>query len=956
MAVKEHICAGLLAHVDAGKTTLSEGLLFCGGRIREKGRVDNQDAYLDTHALERARGITIFSKQAVFRRGEREYTLLDTSGHVDFSPEMERTMQVLDYAILVISATDGVQGHTQTLWRLLNRYQIPVFLFVNKMDQPGADRAQVLGELKKRLDENCVDFMPDQEEDMFWENLAVCDEKLLERYLEEDVVSEQEIVELIKKRKVFPCYFGAALKQDGVEELLCGLDRYAKSPEYPEQFAAKVFKIARDGQENRLTYLKVTGGKLKVKDVLKGKVKGGAETREWEEKADQIRIYSGAKYETAQEAEAGTVCAVTGLTHTFPGQGLGAEPDTSSPVLEPVLNYRLRFPEGCNLHDMLLKLRRLEEEEPMLRVLWNEQLGEIHVQLMGKVQEEILKSQILERFGVQAELDAGGIVYKETIEAPVEGVGHYEPLRHYAEVHLRLEPSETGSGLQFFTECSEDRLDGHWQRLILTHLAEKVHVGVLTGAPVTDMKLTLTAGRAHLKHTEGGDFRQATYRAVRHGLKKARSVLLEPYYEFILEVPQEAAGRAMTDIQRMNGTLRPPESNGETAVLTGSVPVACLRDYQTELASYTKGTGRLFCTLKGYAPCHNADEVIEAAGYDSERDLDNPTGSVFCVHGAGVAVSWEQVEEYMHLESTLQTEKEEKQETDRSRKSGKDGPDSYEKYRAEENELKAIFERTYGPVKRRPVSSAEEYGRAESREEDRKITEQRSLSRQKPPYGNTVGGAGAHGRRQEEYLLVDGYNVIFDWEDLRELAELNIDAARAKLMDILSNYQGYKKCTLILVFDAYKVAGFQGEVDRYHNIYVVYTKEAETADQYIEKTVHKIGRNHQVTVATSDRLEQVIILGAGARRISSREFREEIEAVRQQIREEYRARRQAQSGRNYLFQDLDEETADYMEDIRLGRTGEAGKPAFGPKKKKGTSAPVSGVKRTESLSDNGEKR
>ncbi len=929
MEIKEHICAGLLAHVDAGKTTLSEGLLFSGGKIREKGRVDSQNAYLDTYALERARGITIFSKQAVFRRGEREYTLLDTPGHVDFSPEMERTMQVLDYAILVIGAADGVQGHTQTLWRLLNRYQIPVFLFVNKMDQPGAEQEQILRELKKRLDENCVDFMPGQEEEVFQENLAMCDETLLERYLEEGVVPEQEIIDMIKKRKMFPCYFGSALKQDGVEELLCGLDRYAKSPEYPEQFAAKVFKIARDAQENRLTYLKITGGKLKVKDILKGKGKSRDGAQEWEEKADQIRIYSGAKYETVQEAEAGTVCAVTGLTHTFPGQGLGAEPDTVSPALEPVLNYRIRFPEGCNLHDMLLKLRRLEEEEPMLRILWNEKLGEIHVQLMGKVQEEILKSQIQERFGVQAELDAGGIVYKETIEAPVEGVGHYEPLRHYAEVHLLLEPGEAGSGLRFFTACSEDVLDGHWQRLILTHLMEKEHVGVLTGAPVTDMKLTLTAGRAHLKHTEGGDFRQATYRAVRHGLKKAKSVLLEPYYEFTLEVPQEAAGRAMTDIRRMNGTFQPPETEGETVILTGSAPVACMGEYQTEVASYTKGTGRLFCTPKGYAPCHNEDEIIKAAGYDSERDPDNPTGSVFCVHGAGVAVSWEQVEEYMHLESTLDTESEEEKKKDR--KAMKSGPDSYERYQAEENELKAIFERTYGPVKKRVTASDEHCGEAGGE------TGQTRTSR---PGQNTRQSVRQSTRRQEEYLLVDGYNVIFDWEDLRELAKINIDGARTKLMDILCNYQGYKKCTLILVFDAYKVSGFQGEVDKYHNIYVVYTKEAETADQYIEKTVHKIGRNHQVTVATSDHLEQVIILGAGARRISSREFGEEVEAVRQQIREAYQARRQSQSGRNYLFQDLDEETAVYMEDMRLGQTP----------------ASVSGAKRGKNVSNNGEKR
>ena len=650
--VKKHICLGILAHVDAGKTTLSEGLLYLSGKIRKLGRVDHKDAYLDTFDLERERGITIFSKQAVLDMGELEVTLLDTPGHVDFSAEMERTLQVLDYAILVINGADGVQGHTMTLWRLLARYQIPTFLFVNKMDQEGTDREALLSELKKRLDENCLDFEENQDQDQFLENLSMCDEALLEKYLEEDEVDLDDIRELITERKVFPCYFGSALKLQGVEELIQGVEKYTASPAYNVDFGAKVYKIARDEQGNRLTYMKITGGSLKVKSLLsnQGVSHGGEEI--WEEKVDQIRIYSGAKFEMVKEAEAGTVCAVTGLTRTYPGQGLGCEEESELPVLEPVLNYQIQLPSDCDVHQMLKKLKELEEEEPQLHIVWDEQLQEIHAMLMGEVQIDILRHLIWERFHVAVEFGSGNIVYKETIAAPVEGVGHFEPLRHYAEVHLLLEPGEPGSGMQFFTACSEDVLDKNWQRLILTHLEEKEHRGVLTGSPITDMQITLLTGRAHLKHTEGGDFRQATYRAIRQGLKKAKSVLLEPYYEFRLEVPAEIIGRAMADIQKMQGSFLPPETEEEMTILRGTAPVSKMRDYQKEVVSYSKGRGRLFCSLKGYAPCQEQEEVVEAIGYDSERDLENPTGSVFCSHGAGFVVPWNEVEDYMHLESS----------------------------------------------------------------------------------------------------------------------------------------------------------------------------------------------------------------------------------------------------------------------------------------------------------------
>lgn len=913
--MKKHICAGLLAHVDAGKTTLSEALLYTGGAIRRLGRVDHQDAFLDTYELERNRGITIFSKQAVMNLEDLQITLLDTPGHVDFSAEMERTLQVLDYGILVISGADGVQGHTQTLWQLLKRYHIPVFLFINKMDQPGTDRQLLMEELKKRLDTNCIDFSLPQEED-WQEQIAMTEEELLEQYLEEGRVDESRIPGLIQERKIFPCFFGSALKMTGVEEFVQGIRKNVVYPVYPEEFGAKVYKIGRDNQNARLTYMKITGGTLKVKTILSNQTEMKTEEKIWEEKADQIRIYSGEKYELVNEAAAGTICAVAGLTQTYPGQGLGKEKASELPVLEPVLTYQIRLPQECDVHQMLLKLRQLEEEEPLLHIVWKEELGEIHAQVMGEVQIEILKSLIKERFGVSVEFDAGNIVYKETIKEPVEGVGHFEPLRHYAEVHLLLEPGERGSGMQFAANCSEDVLDRNWQRLILTHLEEKEHKGVLTGSSITDMKITLVTGRAHIKHTEGGDFRQATYRAVRQGLRKAESILLEPYYEFRLEVPSGMVGRAMTDIQRMCGEFAPPLQEGEMTVLTGTAPVVTMRDYQTQVISYTSGTGRLFCRLKGYFPCHNEEEVVAAAGYDPEGDMENPTGSVFCAHGAGFVVDWDQVEEYMHLESCFTPKKtvvsEEKKEIPGYSGDWKAETEAYWK---NEKELTEIFERTYGPIR----SKSDE----ESSVRDRrgwKRSRRESISAENSGYRSVA--RYKDNSPEKQYLLVDGYNIIFAWDDLKELAEANIDGARTKLMDILCNYQGYKKCTLILVFDAYKVQGNPGNTEKYHNIHVVYTKEAETADQYIEKTVHEIGKKYHVTVATSDRLEQVIILGQGGTRMSARELREEIDQVSGQIQQEVLDRRI--SGKTYLFDGVDKEAAQYIENVRLGKNGEGG--------------------------------
>lgn len=905
---EKQITMGILAHVDAGKTTLSEGILYTCKAIRKLGRVDHQDAFLDTNTLERNRGITIFSKQAECTLGEFGMTFLDTPGHVDFSAEMERTLQVLDYAILVISGADGVQGHTETLWRLLSRYQIPVFLFINKMDQPGTDREALLAEVKEKLDANCVEFSTDQTDEEWKEQVAVCDEQVMEAYLEGEEISREQIRQMIRERKLFPCYFGSALKMTGVEEFLDDLKLRIRETSYPETFGAKIYKITRDNQGERLTHMKITGGTLKVKSVLSNGRPGETGESIWQEKVNQIRIYSGEKYTMVSEVKAGTVCAVTGLTATYPGQGLGSEQASDMPVLEPVLSYRIGLPTEVNVHQALLQLRQLEEEEPLLHIVWNETLGEIYAQVMGEVQIEILKSLIKERFGMAVTFDEGNIVYKETILEPVEGVGHFEPLRHYAEVHLLLEPGETGSGLIFAADCSEDVLDRNWQRLILTHLEEREHKGVLIGAQITDMKITLLTGRAHIKHTEGGDFRQATYRAVRQGLRKAKSQLLEPYYEFRLEVPSEQVGRSMTDIQKMLGEFDPPKTEGEMTVLTGSAPVVTMRDYQKEVISYTSGRGRLSCTLKGYYPCHNQEEIVEAVGYDPEADLENPTGSVFCAHGAGFVVNWDQVEDYMHVESGWnapagQETKPEKPVT------AKNWKEENEKYWATEKELEEIFERTYGPMRKlgeeapagRSVKGwkksrrdpLEGYGKSTS-----------DYKQKKTPDG------------EKEYLLVDGYNIIFAWEDLKELAASNIDGAREKLMDILCNYQGFKKCTLILVFDAYKVKGNPGSVETYHNIHVVYTKEAETADQYIEKTVHEIGRKYRVTVATSDQLEQVIILGQEGRRMSARELLEDVIEVRQQIRETAREKRSSE--KNYLFDHLDEETAARMERIRLG--------------------------------------
>ena len=905
---EKQITMGILAHVDAGKTTLSEGILYTCKAIRKLGRVDHQDAFLDTNILERNRGITIFSKQAECTLGEFGITLLDTPGHVDFSAEMERTLQVLDYGILVISGADGVQGHTETLWRLLSRYQIPVFLFINKMDQPGTDRETLLVELKEKLDTNCVDFSADQTSEDWKEQVAVCDEQVMEAYLEGEEISRVQIQKMVRERKLFPCYFGSALKLTGVKGFLEDLKLRIRESSYPESFGAKIYKITRDSQGERLSHMKITGGALKVKSVLSNGKPGESGEGIWQEKVNQIRIYSGEKYTMVSEVKAGTVCAVTGLTATYPGQGLGSEQASDMPVLEPVLSYRIGLPEEVNVHQALLQLRQLEEEEPLLHIVWNGTLGEIYAQVMGEVQIEILKSLIKERFGMTVTFDEGNIVYKETILEPVEGIGHFEPLRHYAEVHLLLEPGETGSGLTFATDCSEDVLDRNWQRLILTHLEEREHKGVLLGAPITDMKITLLTGRAHIKHTEGGDFRQATYRAVRQGLRKAKSQLLEPYYEFRLEVPSEQVGRSMTDIQKMFGEFDPPKTEGEMTVLTGSAPVVTMRDYQKEVISYTSGRGRLSCTLKGYYPCHNQEEVVEAVGYDPEADLENPTGSVFCAHGAGFVVNWDQVEEYMHVESGWnapagQETKSEKPVT------AKNWKEENEKYLATEKELEEIFERTYGPIRKlgeEPPAGRSVKGWKKSRRDPLegygKSTS--DYKQKKTPDG------------EKEYLLVDGYNIIFAWEDLKELAAVNIDGAREKLMDILCNYQGFKKSTLILVFDAYKVKGNPGSVETYHNIHVVYTKEAETADQYIEKTVHEIGRKYRVTVATSDQLEQVIILGQGGQRMSARELLEDVIEVSHQIRET--ARQKSSSEKNYLFDHLDEETAARMERIRLG--------------------------------------
>lgn len=850
-STRKQIVLGILAHVDSGKTTLSEAMLYRAGVTRRLGRVDHKDAFLDTDALEKARGITIFSKQALLTAGDTDITLLDTPGHVDFSTETERTLQVLDYAVLVVSGTDGVQSHTETLWRLLRRYHVPTFVFVNKMDLPGMERQELLAQLNRRLGEGFVDFGAEQADRD--EALALCDENLMDRMLDAGQLQDADLIPAIARRHVFPCWFGAALKLEGVDALLDGLDRYTRPAPALEAFGAKVFKVSQDEQGARLTWLRVTGGELKVKAQLTGEADG----EPWAEKANQLRLYSGAKYTLAEAIGPGQVCAVTGLTKARPGEGLGAERDSDLPVLEPVLSYQVLLPEGTDVHAALGKLHRLEEEEPQLHVVWNETLGEIHVQLMGEIQLEVLRSLLAERFGLAVEFGPGGILYKETITEPMEGVGHYEPLRHYAEVHLKLEPLPRGSGMQFAADCREEVLDKNWQRLVLTHLEEKQHLGVLTGSPLTDVKITLIAGRAHLKHTEGGDFRQATYRAVRQGLMLAKSQLLEPWYAFRLEVPAENIGRAMSDIQRMEGTFDPPESGEETAVLTGFAPVSTMRSYPMEVVSYTRGRGHLSLTLDGYRPCHNAQEVIAAIGYEPEHDLDNPADSVFCAHGAGFVVPWDQVRSHMHVDSGWGKSTRPEQEAAVPQRRAM----AYRATLEEDAELLKIFERTYGPIKRDPLAA---FRPVQKRERPDFAAEQWEIA--------------------PEYLLVDGYNIIFAWDELNALSKESLDAARHKLMDILCNYQGFQKCVLILVFDAYRVPGSPGSIEQYHNIHVVYTKEAETADMFIERVTHEIGRNRRVRVATSDGMEQIIILGHGALRVSARMFHEEVQNVEKQIR------------------------------------------------------------------------
>ncbi len=855
----KRIAVGILAHVDSGKTTLSEALMYCSGNISKLGRVDHGNSFLDNFALERDRGITIFSKQAVLKYNQTEFTLLDTPGHIDFSAEAERTLQVLDYAVLVISGTDGVQSHTITLWKLLKRYNVPCFIFVNKMDLDGADRQFVFEQLKSKLSDNCVDFdCADKNE--FYENIAVCDEALLNKFYADEAIEKTDIINAVQKRKIFPCLFGSALKLNGVKELMECLDNYTQMPQYGRDFGAKVYKLSVDNRGNRLTFLKVTGGILRVRDVIESSKNKDSE------KVNQIRIYSGEKFRVADEAQAGMVCAVTGITFARSGDGLGAEKNSGLPVLEPVLSYKVELPQDVDAHTALAKLRILENEEPQLNVVWNENLKEIHIQLMGEIQLEVLQCIIADRFGINVMFGRDNIIYKETIKSKTEGVGHFEPLRHYAEVHLLMKPGKRGSGLIFKSECSEDLLDKNWQRLILTHLCEKTHIGVLTGSPITDIEISLVSGKAHPKHTEGGDFRQATYRAVRQGLRCAESVLLEPVYEFRLEVPAENIGRAMSDIQRMYGSFEPPQSNGESAVLSGTAPVSTMGSYAKEVMQYTHGRGRLVCSLKGYEPCHNADEVIAGIGYNCDNDTDNPCDSVFCSHGAGHTVKWNEVKNYMHLPSVLAVPAPQA-------KADSDG-NNLSKYKTQEDffaldkELMRIFEQTYGPVKKRNYNESAKVKKTVKAPE-------KNGGRQKgvPKYAGV------------EYLLVDGYNVIFSWDSLRELTDGSIDGARNALINILCNYQGYCKCELILVFDAYKVKGQHREVEKVNNISIVYTKEAETADMYIEKVSHKLAKDHKVRVVTSDGMEQMIILGNGALRVSSQSFLSEVRKAESEIRE-----------------------------------------------------------------------
>ena len=844
------VTLGILAHVDAGKTTLSEALLYTSGALRRPGRVDHGDAFLDTDTLERERGITILAKQAMLTAGGTELTLLDTPGHVDFSAEMERTLSVLDYAVLVISGSDGVQSHTRTLWRLLGRYGVPVFLFINKMDLAGADKDALMAQLTAALGAECIDFTAPEQE--LGEALALCGEAALEQLLERGAIDDALTAGMIKDRAVFPCFFGSALKMQGVEALLSALDRFTVEPDRPAAFGARVFKISRDAQGARLTWLKVTGGTLRVKAPLAYR----AQNQDHNEKADQLRLYSGIKFRPLEEADAGSVIAVTGLSRSYAGLGLGAEAEASAPLLQPVLTYQLILPDGVDAHSALTKLRELEEEDPMLRIVWDERCGQIHVQLMGKIQLEILRRRILDRFGLDVTFGEGSIVYRETIAAPVLGVGHFEPLRHYAEVQLLMEPLPRGTGIQLASNMPTDVLDLNWQRLIFTHLLEREHAGVLTGSPLTDVKFTLVAGRAHLKHTEGGDFRQATYRAVRQGLMQAESVLLEPYYDFRLEVPPECVGRAMTDLQAMGGTVDPPQSEGGSAVLTGFAPVRGLRDYFAAVAAYTRGRGQLSCTVRGYEACQDQAEVVLSLGYDAERDTANPSSSVFCDHGGSITVPWNEVPAHAHCDSGLRPGAADGEDDGPSPRRGAGG--AY----AADRELQAIFERTYGKVERRAFEPAKKPARTS-------LADRYSVTLQ---------------TEETEYLLVDGYNIIFAWDELKALAAQDIAAARGALIDILANYQGFRRCRVIAVFDAYKVKGNPGSVQTVHGVKVVYTKEAETADTYIERATYELRRERRVRVATSDGPEQVIILGHGALRVSARAFHAEVEAARGEIR------------------------------------------------------------------------
>lgn len=849
---KKHICAALLAHVDAGKTTLSEALLYESGVIRTRGRVDHKDAFLDTSPLERERGITIFSKQACFSYGNMDVTMLDTPGHVDFSSEMERTLQVIDYAVLIISGTDGVQGHTETVWKLLQKYRIPTFFFVNKMDLPGADKAAVLKELQAKLSPYCVDFT--EEEELLCENVAMCEETLLETYLEEGTFDlKKEVRRLVSGTLLYPCYFGSALQNEGVEALLEGLESYTKMPEYQKEFAGKVYKITRDDAGQRLTHMKLTGGELKLRDEIEGIGK-----------VNEIRVYSGEKYTLHQEVKAGDICAVPGFTDTYAGQGVGKEADFCANQLAPVCNYQILLPEGTEEAIAWRQLKQLEEEDPNLHLSWQAQTREIFIQPMGEVQLEVIKRMVSERYGMDIAFGSATILYRETIEDTVIGMGHFEPLRHYAEVHLKMEPLPRGSGLQFVTECSEDELDLNWQRLILTHLGEKEFTGVLTGSPITDIKFTLIAGRAHLKHTEGGDFRQATYRAVRQGLRQAKSRLLEPMYQFRMEVPMEQIGRVMSDVGKMHGTFRQQPDDGEMSAIEGICPVASMAGYGTEFAAFTKGRGRMTLSFCGYEPCHNESEVVKNCKYDPDADVENTADSVFCAHGSGFVVPWNEVAKHVHVDTSIKKRQPVKASTAVPKE-----PSKKNSKMSEEKELQAIFERTFGPVKTHVETPAKKVIKAEPGKTKTK--------EYKPVY-------------EEEYLLVDGYNIIFAWDELKALAAENLEGARTKLMEIMCNYQGFCGCHLILVFDAYKVKGNPGSVEQFHNISVVYTKEAETADMYIEKTTKEIARKKRVRVATSDGMEQIIILGHGATRISARAFQEEVKRVNDRIAEEVERR------------------------------------------------------------------